>query len=106
MKNRFQILLLIGFLGGVLSLPAWGQQDSAQPEQDGTQLGNSSAAIQGTTKLEKFDPDERPLSGNEDVSLGIPEGAKNVLNSSIRIRGLLELKMDGERTKTYSVRCR
>ena len=68
-----------------MSLPAWGQQDSAQPEQDGTQLGNSSAAIQGTTKLEKFDPDERPLSGNEDVSLGIPEGAKNVLNSSIRV---------------------
>jgi hypothetical protein len=85
MKNRFQILLFVGFLGGLLSLPAWGQQDSAQPGQDSTQLSNSSQAIQGTNQAEKFDPDERPLSGDEDVSLGIPEGAKNVLTSSIRV---------------------
>jgi hypothetical protein len=84
MKNRTQILLLAAFLGGALTLPARGQQDSAQPGQEGTQTSTSSEAIQGTNNAEKFDPDDRPLSGAEDVSLGTPEGMKNVLNASIR----------------------
>jgi hypothetical protein len=85
MKNRFQILLFVSFLGSLLSLPAWGQQDSAQPGQDNTQLSNSSQAIQGTNQAERFDPDERPLAGDKDLSFGIPAGAENVLNASIRV---------------------
>jgi len=91
MKNRPQFLLAIGFLAGALLLPAWGQSSAPQqPAQKDAQLSDSSQAIQGTSNAEKFDPDDRPLSGAEDVSLGTPEGTKNVLNASIRADARLD----------------
>lgn len=85
MRITFQFLLAIGALAVTLRPTAWGQQGSAQPGPDDGQMGNSSQAIQDTNNPDKFDPDDRPLSGAEDLSLGTPESSKNVLNSSIRI---------------------
>lgn len=82
MKTRPQFLFAL--LVFAMLAPAWAQ-DSAQAGQEGSQAGNSSEAIQDANNTEKFDPDDRPLSGAEDLSLGTPESSKNVLNSSIRV---------------------
>lgn len=84
MKNSVQILLVTALLGSILSLPAPGQQDSAQPGQEDAQSSDSPGSNQSVNQPDKFDPDDRPLSGPEDVSFGTPEGAKNVLNASLR----------------------
>jgi hypothetical protein len=85
MKNKLQILLVVGCIGGAFALPASGQQDSATSGQEAAQSSTSSESIQGISNAEKYDPDDRPLSGAEDLSLGTPESSKNVLNSSIRV---------------------
>jgi len=85
MRSRLQFLLPIGALAVTLLPTAWGQQGSAQQEPGGSQMGNSSQAIQDTNNADTVDPDDRPLSGAEELSPGTPESSKNVLNASIRV---------------------
>ena len=87
MKNRPQFLLIIACVACTFSLPVWAQSAAHPVAQGGgdTQLSDSSQPIQGTNNSDKVDPDDRPLSGAEDLSPGTPESSKNVLNASIRI---------------------
>ena len=90
MRNRLQFSLASGLLLVVLLAPAWGQQDGTATSAPSTsappgQLSTSSDQIEDNAGAEKIDPDTRPLSGAEYLSLGMPEGAKNILNSSIRV---------------------
>jgi len=84
-KANLQFLLAISSLAVALFATARAQQSPAAPKQDDNQLSDSSQAIQGTNNADKYDPDDRPLSGAEDLSLGTLETSKNVLNSSIRV---------------------
>lgn len=83
-NNKVQFIVVIGCLG-VLSVLGWGQNSTQQTAQAETQLSDSSQPIQGANNADKVDPDDRPLSGAEDLSPGMSESSKNVMNASVRV---------------------
>jgi len=94
METKFKILLIVS-LFGLWLMPGRAQdnvdhQDNAdQAGQDILQPTDTSKIIEETIKVQTFDPDDRPLSGSEDVSLGTPEAVKNILNYSVRVDEML-----------------
>lgn len=85
MRKRLQFSLASGSLLVVLLAPAWGQQGAPPAAAPPDQVSTSSDQIQDNAGAEKVDPDTRPLSGDEYLSPGLDESARNVLTSSIRV---------------------
>jgi len=90
MKNRFQVSLAAGSLLMLLLAAAWGQQSTPPAPVPPDQASTSSDQIQDNAGADKVDPDNRPLSGDEYLSPGLPESARNVMNSSIRVNQRLD----------------
>jgi hypothetical protein len=85
MRNKLYLRFAWGSLLFMLLARAWGQEGAPPVPAEPDQSGTSSDQIQDNTGTEKIDPDSRPLSGDEYLSPGTPEGARNILNSSIRV---------------------
>lgn len=101
MRRNSHTLLLTSFL-----LLAWldtrAQQASAPPPQSDSQVNGSSAAGQDSHDNQAVDPDNRPLSGAQNLSPGIPESSKNVLNASLGVQQRLDATTAASSYRWYS----
>ena len=85
MKSNSYFLLLTSFLL-LVSLHARAQQEPASPQPSDSQSNESSGTVQDSRDRQTTDPDNRPLSGAQDLSPGIPQISKRVLDASLGVQ--------------------